>query len=272
MRFPVRTAAVAVAAALAVTVATVTPATSAETTYLETGHVDAIAGACPTEGVLDLTVRYDGTGGEVDLDPASTVLVALPRSQVVVPDGISPAYHQILGPAGSVVWVLPEAQDPTILWPGWDFEEVADCFHHDGDHDEGHDDDGDHDHDGDGGHAHVELSLVQATGPGRAVVYLSGFEPTVLFDSASALPQRFETGASHGHANWAFHAPGTYALTFAVRAHFHHDAESTAPAEDEVSGTITVRFEVRGDAPPPPPSSSPASTPATPSVAPRFTG
>lgn len=242
MQRNVRAAVTAVTISLALVLAGGVPARSAASTTIESGHVDVIAGACPTEGVLDLFVR----AGSVPLDPASTLLVALPASQVVVPEGIAPAYYAILGPAGSTVWILPQSPEPGILFPGWDFEDLVECFHH---HDEASAADGDHDHDHDhGGDVHVELRLIGASGPGRVVVYFSGFEPTVLFDTASALPQTYETGASHGHANWAFHAPGSYALTFAVHAH-HHPDEVLAADEDELSATITVFFEVRGDPP-----------------------
>jgi surface-anchored protein len=117
------------------------------------------------------------------------------------------------------VWVLPETQDPDLLWPGLSTEELAPgTFTGDA----------------------VTLKLSQVRGPGRFSVFTEGATgtPEILFDSGDGLPDASALIAGgHRHASWAFSAPGTYRLTFQVSARLT-GGQAVAPA------TATYLFRV----------------------------
>ncbi|MGL5828300.1 MAG: choice-of-anchor M domain-containing protein, partial [Angustibacter sp.] len=93
------------------------------------------------------------------------------------------------------VWVLPEIQDPTLLWPGLAADEVpTGTFANDA----------------------ISLNFSSFTGPDGVSIFSNGpsGEPQVLVDSEDSLPDVVTLAAgSHSHANWAFEKAGTYQIT-----------------------------------------------------------
>jgi putative ABC transporter-associated repeat protein len=167
-------------------------------TVLNDVHTDLLF-AQYTGGKLDVRTRI-GNGAEATFADPADVLVQLfdtGTSRLAVPD--LPDYA-FLGTAGDPMWMAPEIQDFSLVWPGWSTEGVA-AGVFDGDT--------------------VAFHLRGVRGPGRMEVFASGpvGEPLRYFSSADPA----YTGgswpiASHAHANWVFSALGRYVLTFEVTA------------------------------------------------------
>ncbi|GAB3811671.1 choice-of-anchor M domain-containing protein [Kribbella italica] len=185
------------------------PAQAAPCIVLDQGHVDVI-GIAFEDGAFDLHVHDEEN--DVEYSPADVQLVAKPGSETTVP--ADPAFG-FLGTPGAAVWVLPQVQDPELLWPGIGVEEIeAGVFASDS----------------------VKLDVVGVSGPAAVSIYTTDAfgAPTVLVDSGNGLPDRINTTAGdHLHANWAFEAPGTYKVK--VRA-----SGKLAATGQNVSSPITT--------------------------------
>src|SRR5687767_8574744 len=94
------------------------PATAATPVTLDSGHVD-VFGIAFEDGQFDLHV-HDETN-DVEYEPSQVRLAVKPEARTEVPN--DPAYA-FLGSPGSPVWVLPQVEDPQLLWPGIATEEV----------------------------------------------------------------------------------------------------------------------------------------------------
>jgi surface-anchored protein len=174
-----------VTAALA---AGVVPATATPVVVLSTGHVDAVD-VHYEEGELELHVHDETVDPSVERDPADVVFRVLPGARTTVPS--DPAYA-FLGRAGAPVWILPETQDPDLLWPGLSTEEIEPgVFAGDT----------------------VTLKLWRVRGPGALSVFTTDAfgTPTVLANSGDGTPDQVTlTTGGHRHVNWGFTRAGTY--------------------------------------------------------------
>lgn len=188
----------AVVAAVTVAVVGLTTTTAYANT-IETGHIDALNIAY-ANGALTLDIKtYSPTAGNVS--PANTVLRLASSSAIAVPSGSA---WSCLGTAGSTVYVAPQAQNPNLLWPGWNTEDVP------------------------ANQGPVKLELTNVSGPagGRFTLYTTNAFGTPTYrlntNSASGCPISVWPGnisaGTHAHGNWAFSAPGTYTLTFKATA------------------------------------------------------
>lgn len=168
------------------------PADAATRVVLDQGHVDVI-GIAFENGSFDLHVHDSGT--DTEYSPAEVKLVAKPEAEIAVP--ADPEYR-FLGAEGDRAWVLPQVEDPQLLWPGIGAEEIASgVFTGD----------------------QLKVEVVGVSGPADVSIFTTDAfgKPTVLVDSGDGLPDRITTGAGgHLHANWAFEAPGTYQLKVRV--------------------------------------------------------
>lgn len=88
---------------------------------ISVGHVDALD-VHLSDGELELLLKDDTSSPPVVRDPAEVVLQALPESVTEVPD--DPRYA-FLGEPADLIWVLPQSQDPDLLWPGWSTERIS---------------------------------------------------------------------------------------------------------------------------------------------------
>jgi len=225
MRRQARALVVAVAAALPLAggVVVAAPAAAQAEVVLSVGHVDVIE-VHLEDGELALAVRDDTVDPSVSRDPADVMFQALAGAAVEVPD--IPAYTAFLGPAGTTVWILPQIQDPGLLWPGWNTLALSQgVFAGD----------------------EVSLRLLDVAGAGRVTLFTVDAvgEPTVLFRSDDGLPDAVGVPVrSHSHANWTFGAAGSYTLTFQV------DATLTGGTPVS-SGPVPYRFVVGELAEPP---------------------
>ena len=188
---------------------------AADRTVLSAGHVDAIA---PTvrDGGIALRV-LDGTAGgmPVTREPGDVLLHVKPQARTIVPEGLPPSFA-FLGAPGSDVWILPQLQDPDLLWAGWSSESMpSGIFRED----------------------RLEWTLNRVDGPGPVQLYdTNGIgEPRLFFNSADGLPdtERRPVGA-HAHFNWVFHDPGVYTLNFSVSGERTDGTSTQAYAEYRV--------------------------------------
>lgn len=187
---------------------------------LGTGHVDL--GPKFDEGqwrflVHDDAAKADANGTSVWRYPAEAVVHLVDEGRLTVPD--DPQYDFLGAEAGSDVWVVPQTQNPAVVWLGWNTQDPEVMARID---------------------RGVTLSLTGVQGPGIVTVYLqsgSFGEPELLWDSRVTEPQSIWVNVNtHTHANWVFTQPGVYLL------------ELTASAElidgTSVSDTQLLRFAV----------------------------
>jgi putative ABC transporter-associated repeat protein len=180
------------------------------TVTLADGHVD-VGSARMIDGHLRFLVK-DGTRGTVVWrDPASVVTRVVDRARVTLPAGMS-----AIGAKGQVVWMIPQVQQPGVIWAGWNTEEITTRQIRGG----------------------VTWQLDQVSGPGRVVVFQTGSfgDEHILFNSAQKLPQRVVIPpGTHAHGNWAFTKPGTYRLRCTMRVTTSRGQRQSA------GGTLTFR-------------------------------
>ena len=216
MRFRPSVALLAGAAALSLAVAV--PAQAASQVVLTSGHVDVVDVEY-ADGGFELHVHDETVDPGVERDPADVLFRVPVAAKTTVPD--DPAYS-FLGTAGKPVWVLPQVEDPNLLFAGFATEEVpAGVF----------------------AGEQVTLKLCGATGPGRVSVFTTDpfGAPTVVFNSGDGLPDATNLAVgTHTHANWSFAKPGTYKLRFTV------SGKVAATNQAIASEPITVTFSVLG--------------------------
>jgi surface-anchored protein len=194
-----------------------------EPAVLSAGHVDIGPRFIDGEWTLlihDDAARADPGAPSVWRYPDQTVLRVTDASQLTVPD--DPAYEFLGAPAGSPVHVVPQTQNPDVVWVGWNTQDpdVMQTI------DRG-----------------VTLSLSHVDGPGDLIAYLQSGNfgaPTPLWDSRQPELQPVWVDVNtHTHANWVFTEPGVYLATFEIAADLIDGST--------VSDTQSIRFAV-GDA------------------------
>ncbi|MGL5829837.1 MAG: choice-of-anchor M domain-containing protein, partial [Angustibacter sp.] len=241
---PRRVAALLLAVPLIATPQQALAATWEDRLVLDQGHVDAVH-ITLNQNELQLKLREDVTGTKVEHETEDIVLHVTDAAQLSVPDG---AAFDFLGPAGQTIWLIPEVQNPQVVWAGWDAETIAS---------------------GELADDALELELSSATGPGTVHVFNNSpvGEPVMLFnpqDGPDAIDFKAGPG-NHSHANWAFSKPGRYDLTFAVRGTL---ANGTAVSDS--ASYVMVVGELPADTPTPTPSPDPTPSP-TPTIKPSPT-
>lgn len=177
---------------------------------------------------VDLRVLYDATATNrlslVALDEDShtghaadeTVLIVPETARLALPEGTP------FGAAGAPLWVLPQSQNPALLYLGISAEGIpANTF----------------------SNGSLGLQLKSVRGPGNFFLWqasqFGGFD--VRMNSADGVGATDATSplvGSHEHFNWGFTAPGVYQLTFQVTARVAGEATNTTSLE------TTSRFHV----------------------------
>lgn len=186
-----RTSVLAAAMAVAATVTISLPAQALPAVTLSAGHVDVIDPTY-TAGTLKVEVKDSTTATPVYRDPADVVFQVLPGAKTTVP---SNSAYSFLGTPGSTVWILPQTQNASLLWPGWNTERLSGSTF-----------------------TTTQTTLLSVAGGQFAIYTTNAFgAPTVLFNSGDGLPDtRTVAVGTHAHANWAFKSAGTYTVTFQV--------------------------------------------------------
>jgi len=184
-------------------------------TVIADGHVDM--GPQLDGNTWRIRLRDDTASPPVWRELSDVVLHAVDKTKAKVPPG---AAYSFLGPAGSEVWMLPQAQQAGIVWPGWNTQDPSVVNGVTGD---------------------VTWRLTSVTGPGRFALFLTGSfgQPEVLFDSGRSLPQHLRVPLNtHAHGSWAFTRPGVYRLGIEMTA--------TTRAGGAVSDRRTLTIAVGG--------------------------
>jgi surface-anchored protein len=177
------------------------------------GHVDI--GPRFVADAWTIQVRDDTATPEVWRNLHDVVLHAVDQAIIDVP---SSGDFGFLGEPGDQVWLLPQAQQAGILWPGWNtqHESVESAISGD-----------------------TTWTLHEVDGPGELAVFLTASfgQPEIIFNTRDSLPQDMSVPVgTHAHGNWAFTEPGVYHVTLEVSA--------TTNEGEEVSDTRVVAFAV----------------------------
>lgn len=191
------------------------------TATLSDGHVDI--GPSLVDGELNLLIHDDSVVPAVWRRLDDTVIAVGDDAVQIVPD--DPAYDFLgVGP-GTPVHVVPQVQQPGVVWVGWNTQDPAVMEQID---------------------RGATLTLLGAQGPGDLVMYLqSGTlgSPDVLWRSASSARQPVWVEVNtHTHANWVFTRPGVYLVRVRIEADL---VDGTT-----VSDTRDLRFAVGSAAKP----------------------
>ncbi|MDR2252974.1 MAG: choice-of-anchor M domain-containing protein, partial [Bifidobacteriaceae bacterium] len=187
---------------------------------LQAGHIDM--GPKYDDGswrflIHDDVAKADANATSVWRYPAETVFHVLDAAKLTVPD--DPAYEFLGAAPGSEVYVVPQTQNPEVVWVGWNTQDpqVMETI------DRG-----------------ITLSLGGVQGPGVMTVYLqsgSFGEPQLLWDSRAAGAQPIWVDVNtHTHANWVFTEPGVYLVDLT--------ADADLIDGTHVSDTQRIRFAV----------------------------
>ena len=190
---------------------------SNEASEISVGHVDL--GPRLIDGQWRAGLRHDAESGAVWRDPNQTVLRVGDAAIMTAPD--SADYPFLADVAGKPVYVVPQTQNPGVVWLGWNTQDPAVTATID---------------------RGLTMRVGPVSGPGRAWLFLqSGTfgKPLLLADSGAAPGDVWIDSGTHVHANWAFSAPGTYTATVTFLG--------TTTAGEAVSASTTLRFAV-GDA------------------------
>ena len=157
-----------------------------------TQHVDSSEQVVREEAVIER--------GHVDLGPK--IVDSKPEILARDDSGETPLWRPLdslvfrVTDSGKLHWVIPQTQNPNVVWLGWNTQdpELIKVM-------------------GNG----ATMTLGNLQGPGQAWLFLQDGAfgaPTVLYDStASSQSDIWVEANTHVHANWAFSAPGAYALS-----------------------------------------------------------
>lgn len=181
------------------------------------GHVDV--GVAFEDGAWDLHIHDETT--DTEYEPDEAVLVVREAARTAVPADERFAF---LGAAGAPLWVLPQVEDERLLFLGLAAEEVdKGVFRGD----------------------QIRVTLKQVQGPGHFFLYsTSGVTgaPDVRMNSRDGLSDGADfadlLAGGHQDFNWAFTAPGTYAITFEASGTLVDGGQALS------SGPVTYTFQV----------------------------
>ena len=190
---------------------------SNEASEISVGHVDL--GPRLIDGQWRAGLRHDAESGAVWRDPNQTVLRVNDAAIMTAPD--SADYPFLADVAGKPVYVVPQTQNPSVVWLGWNTQDPAVTATID---------------------RGLTMRVGPVSGPGRAWLFLQPGtfgKPLLLADSGAAPGDVWIDSGTHVHANWAFSAPGTYTATVTFLG--------TTTAGEAVAASTTLRFAV-GDA------------------------
>ena len=184
-----------------------------------------------TEGHTDVGIVYELGGWNLHIGQheATPPMEYAPNEailgvNIVGAHSTVPANPQFsfLGMAGSSVWVLPQVQDPALLFLGFGTEELESGIFVNNE---------------------VTLSLQGVRAPGQFSVYDVGMfgSPSIFMNSGDGITTADSillSAGGHRHVNWAFSTPGTYEVDFEAAGTLVDGSVFSA------SGPITYTFSV----------------------------
>jgi surface-anchored protein len=160
---------------------------------LETGHVEVGVGYDSVANAWDLHIH--DVDNDIEYEPDEAIFVGLPGTETVVPNDPDFAF---LGNPGDRVFILPQAQDPNLIYLGIAGEELpSGVFQNE----------------------LVRLTLDSFSGPGQFALYETDAfgDPTVFMNTRDGIGPGDGIDVGVGdeiHLNWAFSQPGVYELGF----------------------------------------------------------
>lgn len=186
-----------------------------EVTLLTREHVDVQVLDRPgAEPRLGIGLRNGDNG--VLLDPSQAILEVGAAGRLEVPPGL-----EVFGPAGSSIWVLPQSQDPALLYLGISASAIPPGTWEE----------------------RFDIQLLKVVGPGHFLVW--------QFDPFSGLELRMNSrdgiGPSdtlspwvggHEHVNWGFTATGLHEVHLRVAGRLR------GATNDVANDTVVLRFGV----------------------------
>jgi surface-anchored protein len=230
---------------------------------LATVRVEAYPNAVTTEHADGFAVDYDGgwilkvrdRDNDIAYDPNEVALYGAPHAKVAQPG--DPNYAFIGAGAGNPVWILPQTQDPNLLFLGLSSQETpgnpfAAYFNSDPRL---------------GFTAPwIQLALLDVRGPGLFSAWQTGSfgDVTVWIatsDGLSSSDVLYSLPGSHFHFNWGFTQPGTYEVDFQASAYFEYPNNQTFSAVTTYTFVVDELDDGQAIAPlPPPPDREPAAS------------
>ncbi|AGW40620.1 hypothetical protein O159_04130 [Leifsonia xyli subsp. cynodontis DSM 46306] len=190
--------------------------------YLAEAYGIPVAGFVTPNPATDDAARANKDAPSVWRYPDETVLRVVDAAKLTVPAGS--AYSFVGAAPGAVVWVVPQTQNPDVVWTGWNTQDptVVQRINRG-----------------------ATFSVDGVQGPGILTVYLQSGDfgaPQVLWDSRKSGPQDiFVDTNTHTHANWVFTKPGVYLVRMT--------ASATLIDGSAVSDTQLLRFAVGSGTP-----------------------
>lgn len=214
-------AAVSTSEASAPSSATATPGSdtsSGQRVVIAKGHVDV--GPKIINGTWQAALRDDTVSPPVWRPLSDVVLKVVDAGKAEVPAGEDYTFLNL--PAGSKPWVIPQTQNPDVVWLGWNTQdpEAANTM-------------------GRG----TNLVLNGMTGPAPVNVFLQdgGFGPPRILwqtEKGPGQPIWMEVN-SHVHMNWVFSQPGAYRFDVSMVAEAGDPAPSAKGALNIIVGDST---------------------------------
>jgi surface-anchored protein len=229
----------------------VAAATVRAAVVLETEHIDlsinfngSLLGTGGNPWLLtvrDEDHRNEYAGQRTLFADPERVLLSVPEvAAVQVPE--DPRYTAFLGAAGTTLWILPQTQDPSLLFAGTSTENKTSqtgwtgfgvssdfltrgvpsaTFRNN----------------------QITLALADFSGPGDFHLYSTNAfgDPTVFFDTSDGLSladSRIFSAGNHVHFNWAFSEPGEYEVALQAFGTLNAGSQFTE------SDVTTFRFVV----------------------------
>lgn len=186
-------------------------------TYLWSDHADV--GVNYADGAWDLHVHQEEPPPGVEYEPTEAILGVGAASQTTVPAG---AQWSFLGAVGSTIYVLPQIENPSLLFLGLGTEEMVP---------------------GTFVGNQVSFALKGVNGPGNFSLWENDAfgTPNVFMNSGNGISgsdviQLAE--GTHRHVNWGFSVPGTYQIDFEASGTLAVGGAFTS------SGPVTYTFAV----------------------------
>ncbi|MEV6370852.1 choice-of-anchor M domain-containing protein [Micromonospora musae] len=187
---------------------------------IATGHVDMgpkFDGSTWKFLLNDDAHKSDANAQSVWRYPDETVLRVVDAAELTVPE--SDTYSFVGAQPGTKVWVVPQTQNPDVVWAGWNTQDPTVMQKID---------------------RGATFSVDGVQGPGPLTVYLQSGDfgaPQVLWDSRKTGSQDVWVDTNtHTHANWVFTKPGVYLVRMTAAA--------TLVDGSKVSDTELIRFAV----------------------------
>ena len=222
-------------------------AARAQPMVLERGHVDLVEVSLDNGRLTLLSKDHTTPGGPTFRTPAEVQIRVKDRARTEVPAG---GAYGFLGAPGSTVWLLPQTEDPGLVWPGWSTERLRA---------------------GQVAGDRVTWRLLDVKGPGAMTLFTTDQfgSPSVIFASGGGVPNETTIRVNtHAHGNWAFTAPGAYQVTFEVAA----DVVGVGPTASRATWVFLVGDGTAVLAPEDVPAAETGVQPTRPPSAPGSTG